>query len=115
MALNTTGITHISPSTRKFKLNQANQFYIDGTGLAGASLDDIEGTITSGNHIVAWNDVSVLDNSSDTQMKVEGTPAKADKDTFKQGDFDSDSGDVTPTVSNDGSTVQNAFPTDYGT
>lgn len=105
-----TGITFISPKTDKFQWNHANQFYINGTGLQGGTLTKLAGTYASGKAVV-WSSISVLDNSSDTQMKVQATPSHNDIEDVKG----TDPGDVTPTVNNGGSTVSNTVPSNYGT
>lgn len=109
MALSVTGITYVSPHKNNFKYKVENQFYLNGTGLKGATLDDLKGTIANGSHQIDWTNIGVVDNSSDTKMLVKGTPWK----THDKDHEDVDSGDVTPTVSNDGSTVSPTVPSDY--
>jgi hypothetical protein len=114
MATTITGITHDGPFANKFKYKWLNTFYINGSGLLGADLDDLEGSVQDGARPVIWTDFGVLDNSDDSVMLVFGIPWKGHK-LSRRLIVDSDGGDVTPTVSNDGTTVTNTVPTDYST
>lgn len=113
-----TGITYISPKTNKFKLGVDNTFYIDGTGLAGASLDTLAGCSPPENlkkKVVAWSSYGVVDATDPARLKVHGTPAKTSGDCTQEDDVkETDPGSVTPTVSNGGQTVQQTVPADYG-
>lgn len=114
MALSTNTVTYVAPDSRKFKYKYLNIFYINGVDLSGASLDDLSGTVEGGARPIVWTDFGVLDNIDPTRILVFGIPWKGHP-AGKRITADNDAGDLTSTVSNDGSQVTNTTPTDYAT
>src|SRR4051812_42340007 len=57
-----TSITYDSPYNNKFKWNVENIFWVNGTSLTGATLDNLTGTIGTAKDPVTWTPFSVVSN-----------------------------------------------------